>query len=113
MPQVVKVDVHQSSRLERRAPYAREVAAAELAPFGPVKTRLSGAALVKSSRCSSTSANRNGGMVTERIPASDLGGPVTRAPVVSSIAAAPGHAAGNWPQVSQVTGTWLADFPSQ
>jgi hypothetical protein len=26
--------------------------------------------------------------------------------------AALGHAAGNWAQVSQVTGTWLADFPS-
>jgi hypothetical protein len=88
MPQVVEVDADEPGRFERRAPDAREVAAAELGTFRPMKTRLWGSAPVKSSRCSATSASRKGGMVTQRILASDLGGPVTSAPVVSSTTAA-------------------------
>ena len=48
------------------------------------RTIRSGSAAVKFSRCSITSGRRNAGMVTSRLPAVDLAGPVTSGPRASS-----------------------------
>jgi hypothetical protein len=57
------------------------------APLVPVKTSWSSAEPVNCSRCSMTSGGKNGGMLTQRMPDADLGGPVTSTPFVSSTTA--------------------------
>ena len=78
VPEVVKVQALEASRLGRAAPDESPPGRCIGKPSSLVKTRESGRGLTYVAKCSSSIAARVAGIVTARVPAADFGGPTSR-----------------------------------